>query len=414
MSGWFESRWVQLPAIATLLGDPGELPAGFLAAGLSAGVKTDGDLDVGLLFCEAADCVSAARFCVSGVLAAPVVLCQEECNLGALRAVVANSGNANAATGEAGMEQARLVQRAAADALGLEPSQVATASTGVIGVLLPGGPIARCIDRGSASLHAAGAGDFAAAIRTTDAIDKHLSLSLTLPSGTVRLSAQCKGAGMISPRFATMLCFIQTDAAISAETADLLLGVTVKRSFDRVSVDGQLSTNDTVVLMASGASGVVIEPESGDELRFGEALDALLRELALRIVIDGEGAKRVGRVHVRGGDSGDVDAVARAVANSPLVKAALFGGDPNWGRVAQAVGAAMPGTSPLRFDIAIEGIDVCIDGSGVEFDLNALTDAVSGSEVDYAVKLPGSGAETEVFFSDLSYDYVKINADYTT
>jgi glutamate N-acetyltransferase/amino-acid N-acetyltransferase len=414
MSGWFESRWVQLPAIATLLGDPGELPAGFLAAGLSAGVKTDGDLDVGLLFCEAADCVSAARFCVSGVLAAPVVLCQEECNLGALRAVVANSGNANAATGEAGMEQARLVQRAAADALGLEPSQVATASTGVIGVLLPGGPIARCIDRGSASLHAAGAGDFAAAIRTTDAIDKHLSLSLTLPSGTVRLSAQCKGAGMISPRFATMLCFIQTDAAISAETADLLLGVTVKRSFDRVSVDGQLSTNDTVVLMASGASGVVIEPESGDELRFGEALDALLRELALRIVIDGEGAKRVGRVHVRGGDPGDVDAVARAVANSPLVKAALFGGDPNWGRVAQAVGAAMPGTSPLRFDIAIEGIDVCIDGSGVEFDLNALTDAVSGSEVDYAVKLPGSGAETEVFFSDLSYDYVKINADYTT
>jgi glutamate N-acetyltransferase / amino-acid N-acetyltransferase len=414
MSGWFESRWVDLPPTATVLDDPGALPAGFRAAGLSAGIKAGGDLDVGVILCESADCVSAARFCVSGVLAAPVVLCQEECELSGVRAVVANSGNANAATGEAGLEQARLVQRAAASEFGLEAREVAVASTGVIGVLLPGGHIARAVDGARPSLTATGASDFAAAIRTTDSIDKHVSLSVVLPSGTVKLSAQCKGAGMISPRFATMLCFIQTDASISPETAELLLGVTVKRSFDRVSVDGQLSTNDTVLLMASGASGVLIEPESEDELGFGAVLDALLRELALRMVIDGEGAKRVGRVHVRGGDSGDVDAVARAVANSPLVKAALFGGDPNWGRVAQAVGAAMPGSAPLRFDISIEGIEVCADGAGIEFDRDELTRAVSGHEVDYAVTLPGSGAETEVFFSDLSYDYVKINADYTT
>src|SRR3712207_2059166 len=143
--------------------------------------------------------------------------------------------------------------------------------------------------------------DLAHAIRTTDALDTHVALDVDLPGGTVRLTAQAKGAGMIQPSFATMLCFVQTDAVLSAETCDLLLGVCVKRSFDRISVDGQLSTNDTAILMASGASGVAVEPETEDELRFGEALDALLRQLALLMVKDGEGAKHVGRVVVRGG-----------------------------------------------------------------------------------------------------------------
>ena len=158
----------------------------------------------------------------------------------------------------------------------------------------------------------------------------------------MRLCAQAKGAGMISPAFATMLCFVQTDAALEPETADLLLGVCVKRSFDRISVDGQLSTNDTAILMASGASDVRVKPESEDEIRFGEALDMLLRRLALQIVRDGEGAKRVGRVVVHGGHEETVVRSARAVADSPLVKAALHGGDPNWGRIAQAVGGALP------------------------------------------------------------------------
>jgi glutamate N-acetyltransferase/amino-acid N-acetyltransferase len=219
---------------------------------------------------------------------------------------------------------------------------------------------------------------------------------------------------MISPQFATMLCFVQTDADLGAQTADLLLGVTVKRSFDRISVDGQLSTNDTVILMASAASGVRVEPETDDELRFGEALDALLRQLALRIVADGEGATRVGRVAVRGGGEASVSRVARAVANSPLVKAALFGGDANWGRIAQAIGGALPGSAPLAFDIAIEGITVCRAGAAVAFDADALARAVSANEVLYEIDLPGEGAETELFFSDLSYDYVKINAEYTT
>ncbi len=195
-------------------------------------------------------------------------------------------------------------------------------------------------------------------------------------------TAQCKGAGMISPRFATMFCFVQTDAALAPATADLLLGVTVKRSFDRASVDGQLSTNDIAVLMCSGASGVQLAPESEDELRFGEALDALLRQLAIMMVADGEGAARIARVLVRGGHIEDAEAVARAVANSPLVKAALHSGDPNWGRIVQAVGAALSGrdrfTAPLAVDISLEGIHVCSAGAAIDYDEARLGGGVEG------------------------------------
>ena len=183
----------------------------------------------------------------------------------------------------------------------------------------------------------------------------------------------------------------------------------VKRSFDRISVDGQLSTNDTVVLQASGASGVAVTSQSDDELRFGEAIDALLRYLALLIVRDGEGAARVGRVVVHGGHEETTVAAARAVANSPLVKAALHGGDPNWGRIAQAVGAAIHDAAPLPLDIWIDDVQVCAHGMAIPHEPPTL-----GDEVEYTIVLPGEGAETEVFFSDLSHDYVRINAEYTT
>jgi len=284
----------------------------------------------------------------------------------------------------------------------------------VIGVPLDAGEAIRGIARARGELREYGHGDFAEAIRTTDKFPKEIEVDVALPSGTVRLTAQAKGAGMISPAFATMLCFIQTDAVLSAETADLLLGVTVARSFDRVSVDGQLSTNDTVILQASGLSGVVVEPQSEDEMRFGEALDWALRKLALDIVRDGEGSKRIGRVVVSGGDDLVVANVARAIANSPLVKAALHGGDPNWGRIAQAVGAAIYDAAPLPLDISIEGVKVCSAGAATRYDVAGLAEAVTGDEVEYAVALPGDGAEAEVFFSDLSHEYVTINADYTT
>jgi glutamate N-acetyltransferase/amino-acid N-acetyltransferase len=412
-AGFFTSRWAPRPDHVLEAATP---PAGFRLAGAAAGVKAPGagGLDLGLLVCDAAGAVSAARFCDSGVLAAPVVVTREGCDLHAIRAVVANSGNANAATGEAGIAQAVLVQESAASVLGLSTREVAVASTGVIGVLLPGERVAAAVPALAQAASSDGMDDFAEAIKTTDALDKHVQLSVELPSGTVRLSAAAKGAGMISPRFATMLCFVQTDAALTPASADVLLGAAVARSFDRISVDGQLSTNDTALLMASGQSGVHVEPGSADEARFGEALDALLLALALRMVADGEGARRIARVHVRGGGAETAERVARAVANSPLVKAALFGGDPNWGRVAQAIGAALPGTAPLSFGIAIEGVPVARDGAGVDHDAAALIAAVSGEEVLYEIALPGEGAQAELFFSDLSYDYVKINAEYTT
>jgi glutamate N-acetyltransferase/amino-acid N-acetyltransferase len=410
---FFDSRWIEKPAHVTEL-EGGGLPQGFRAAGVAAGLKPSGGRDVGLLVCDAPDATSAARFTASGVVAPPVVITKERTDLGGLRAVAVNSGNANAATGSRGMDAAAKMQGAAAMCAGVPEDRVAVASTGVIGVQLDTDKVTKGLLDARGRLARDGDQPFAEAIRTTDALPKQATLEVALSAGTVRLTAQAKGAGMIQPQFATMLCFVQTDAALPVETADLLFGVCVKRSFDRISVDGQLSTNDTAILIASGASGVTVAPESEDEFRFGEALDALLRQLALLIARDGEGAKRVGRVVVTGGHQGAVDLAARGVANSPLVKAALHGGDPNWGRIAQAVGGALPGSAPLALDIWVEDVQVCARGAGVPFDVPALAAAVAGPEVEYRVALPGEGADAEVFFSDLSHEYVTINADYTT
>ncbi len=417
---FFRSRWAPAPEHVDELGSSAGLPGGFRAAGVAAGLKPSGNPDLGLLVCEARGAVSAARFTSSAAPAAPVLLSRERCDLGALRVVLANSGCANAATGRRGLDDAAKTQGAAALATGVEESAVALASTGAISQLLPVDAVLKGVLEAQKRLSRDGDQDFQKAIETTDAFEKRANLEVTLPSGLVRLNAQCKGAGMISPRFATMLCFVQTDAGLSAETADLLLGVCVRRSFDRASVDGQLSTNDTAILMCSGSSGVRVAPESEDELLLGEALDALLRQLAIMMVADGEGAARIGRVVVRGGLLEDAEAAARAVANSPLVKAALHGGDPNWGRIVQAVGGAVRNPpedgypAPLALDVAIEGVPVCAGGAAIGYDEDALARAVQGDEIEYEVGLPGDGAETEVFFSDLSHEYVRINAEYTT
>lgn len=404
----FTSRWLELPGHVTEDDDVGTLPDGFRAAGVAAGIKPEG-LDLGLIVADPHETTSAAKFTRSGVLAAPVQVTQERTDLGHIRAVVANSGNANAATGRPGLDEAARMQGAAAMTGGAATEHVAVCSTGVIGVQLDGQTVIKGLLALRPELRQDGALDFADAIKTTDAIDKQLALTVALPGGDVRLTAQAKGAGMIQPNFATMLCFVQTDAVLPAETADLLLGVCVKRSFDRISVDGQLSTNDTAILQASGASGVAVEPESEAELRFGEALDYALRRLALLMVRDGEGARRVTRVVVRGGVAEGVERVAREIANSPLVKTAIYGGDPNWGRIAQAIGAALPGMHPLAFDIAIDGTVVCSGGFATK-----KVAEFSGDEVEVEITLPGEGAETEVFFSDLGHEYITINADYTT
>jgi glutamate N-acetyltransferase/amino-acid N-acetyltransferase len=411
---FFASRWVPRPAHVSELPLDSGLPKGFRAAGVTCGIKPSGRPDLGLLVCDAPGATSAARFTTSSAPAAPVLVSRERCRLNELRAVLANSGCANAATGRRGLDDAAKTQGAAATAAGVAPAHVALASTGGISQDLPVDAMLKGILEARTQLREGGDVAFQRAIQTTDSTEKRACLRVELPSGAVRMSAQCKGAGMISPRFATMLCFVETDAALSAQTADLLLGVCVRRSFDRASVDGQLSTNDTAILMCSGESGVRVAPESEDELRLGEALDALLRQLAIMIVADGEGAGRMARVVVRGGELAIVETAARAVANSPLVKAALHGGDPNWGRIVQAVGGALPSAEPLAVDVTIEGIAVCSAGAAIEHDDRALAAAVRRPEVELELALPGSGADTEVFFSDLSHDYVTLNAEYTT
>ena len=289
------------------------------------------------------------------------------------------------------------------------------ASTGVIGVPLDASVAIKGIARARAELREYGQVDFSEAIRTTDKFAKEIEVDVALPSGTVRLTAQAKGAGMISPAFATMLCFIQTDAALAAETADLLLGVCVARSFDRVSVDGQLSTNDTVILQASGASGVVIEPQSEDEIRFGEALDWALRKLALDIVRDGEGSKRIGRVVVRGGSDEVVDPrgardrqLAAGEGRAARRRPELGADRPGRRRRAARHGAAGAGHLH-RERPGLRG------GDGDPARRRRRWPRRSrGDEVEYDVVLPGDGAEAEVFFSDLSHEYVTINAEYTT
>jgi glutamate N-acetyltransferase / amino-acid N-acetyltransferase len=403
---FFRSRWVEAPAHAREL-EPHALPAGFRAAGVAAGIKPDG-LDVGVLVSDEPDTVSAARFTTNARLGAPVIVSMQA-DLDRLRAVAANSGCSNVGDGQRGLDTAAAMQSTAAERLGLEPARVAVASTGVIGHELPREKVLAGVRDACAALD----GDavaFSESILTSDRGPKRACLEVELGAGSVRLAAQAKGAGMIEPRFATMFCFVQTDAALEQHTLDLLTGVCVKRSFDRISVDGQLSTSDTVFALAGGASGIRVEPESADELRLGEAMDALLRQLALEIVADGEGAKRVGRIVVNGRRDA-VEPVARAIANSPLVKAALHGGDPNFGRILQAAGMAWPPGEPFVADLAIEGHQVVSAGDAVEL---APAELVQGREVEYVLTMPGEGGETEVFFSDLSPEYVSYNADYTS
>jgi len=406
---FFTSRWIERPEHVSEL-DPAALPLGFKAAAVAAGLKPDG-LDVGVLFSEEAETVSAARFTTNARVGAPVVA-SREADLGRLRAVVANSGGSNTGDGERGLHTAYATQALAAELLEIEPAQVGVASTGVIGMELPREPLLNGV-RSAIERLGDDADTFSRAILTSDRDVKRTCLNVALPGGEVRLAAQAKGAGMISPRYATMFCFVQTDAELSQETIELLTGVTVKRSFDRITVDGQLSTSDTVFALANGASGLRVEPETEAELRLGEAMDAMLRQLAIEIVGDGEGCTRVGRIVVRG-RSDTVEPVARAIANSPLVKTALHGADPNFGRILQAAGMAYPPGEGFVVDLEIEDRQVVSAGATVIDDLRELGPLVQGDEVQYTLTLPGEGAETEVFFSDLSPEYVHFNSEYTS
>jgi glutamate N-acetyltransferase/amino-acid N-acetyltransferase len=380
---FFRSRWVTPPEGVEEL-DPAELAPGFRAAGVACGLKGDGVTDVGLLACDSDSVRSALGLTANAAAAAPVRVCRERCDGAGIRAVAVNSGNANAATGEQGYLDALAMRDAAAEALGIDARAVAVAETGMIGVPLEIEAVTTGVLEAAELLSPTGAGDFARAIMTTDRGPKRC----TLRAAGVTLSAQAKGAGMIQPGFATMLCFVQTDGALDDPEAEL--GVGLAGSMERITVDGQLSTNDTVLLQTTGAAGPL--PEG--------LLEAALLQLALEIVADGEGATRVGRVEVRQAASeSEADRVARTIANSPLVKTALYGRDSNWGRIAQAAGMALAGEElpelgPDRIDAA--------DLSG------------DGEEAEITVALGRGSASALVYFSDLTPEYVRINSEYTT
>jgi glutamate N-acetyltransferase/amino-acid N-acetyltransferase len=382
--GFFRSRWVEAPAGVEQL-DPAQLAPGFRAGGARCGLKKSGGTDIGLLVCDVPGVSSAMVLTANASAAAPIRVCRNAVALDRVRAAVVNSGNANAETGEKGYQDAFEMCRRAADALGLGNEEVAVAETGTIGVPLPIGAVLDGIDAAAAALSPHGGLDFSDAITTTDRWPKRVTLRVD----GVTVSAQAKGAGMIEPRMATMLCFVQTDAAVADPGAELRAAVDA--SFNRITVDGQMSTNDCVLLQATGAAGKPL-PEG--------LLTALLTQLAIEIVRDGEGAARAARITVEEAASpAEAERVARAIANSPLVKTALYGRDPNWGRIAQAAGAALAGED--LEEIGAERIDAAELGAASE-------------EADIVLRLGRGGHCASVWFSDLGHEYVTLNAEYTT
>jgi glutamate N-acetyltransferase/amino-acid N-acetyltransferase len=394
--------------------DPTRMPDGFRAAGVATGSKPSGRRDVGVLVCDEDAAVSTALFTRNAVAGAPVKV-SRLAQLDRLRGVAVNAGNANVGTGARGIEVAEGMAGRIAAGIGVEASRVGVASTGVIGVQLESEPILDGVARAVEGLAPGGGGDFSEAILTGDRGPKRACLELSLSAGPVLLSAQCKGAGMISPDYATTLCFVETDAAFEPPAFERIVREATACSFERITVDGQLSTSDSLFAFASGRSGHAIDAGSEGERTFATALEALFRQLALEIVADGEGATRVARLVVRGPEDA-VEPVARAIGNSPLVKCALYGADPNWGRILQAAGQALAGGTD-EMDLAIEGVAVVKAGDDLplgEGDRRRLDEAMQGAEVEIELALAGGDAEAELFFCDLGHDYVSFNSEYTT
>ena len=379
-------------------------PSGFRAAGVAAGLKRSGGRDVALVVNDGPSDAAAAVFTRNRVQAAPVLWSRQAIADGRLRAVVLNSGGANACTGPAGFADTHATAECVATALDIGAGDVAVCSTGLIGERLPMDALLAGITRTAAALDRDGGPNAADAIRTTDTVAKQAVR--VHPDGWT-VGGMAKGAGMLAPALATMLSVITTDAAVSADRLDAVLHDAVRRTFERVDADGCLSTNDTVIMLASGASGL---PAQSTDL--GVLVEAVCADLAGQLVDDAEGATKHVAVVVGGAASED-DAVevGRAVARNNLLKCALFGNDPNWGRVLAAVGTTSAAFEPDRLDVSINGVEVCRAGAaGEPRDRVDLT----GRAVTIAVDLHAGVASSTIRTTDLSYDYVRTNSAYST
>jgi glutamate N-acetyltransferase/amino-acid N-acetyltransferase len=387
---------------------------GFNAGAAAAGVK-EGPLreDLAVVVADA-PCVAHAVFTQCKVVAAPVLVSRERIRGGHAQGIVINSGNANACTGEAGLRDAREMAELAASQTGIHPALMLVASTGLIGVALP----MDRIRRGIRNLRPTpdGGHDAARAVMTTDLVSKEVAVSLDLAGKTVTIGGMAKGAGMVHPHMATMLCVVTTDADLDPRLARGALQTAADRSFNQISIDGDTSTNDMLTLLASGESGTGrIRPGSPDGVAFAAGLEAVCTVLARMVARDGEGATRLIEVRVEGARSNEqARRVAREVVRSNLVKAAIYGRDPNWGRIVAAVGNAGASVDPNGIDVFIGDQQVTRDGAAAPFDPTEVSAAMGADEVVIRVVLDRGSGVGMAWGCDLTEGYVKINAEYST
>ncbi|WP_454084705.1 bifunctional glutamate N-acetyltransferase/amino-acid acetyltransferase ArgJ [Georgenia sp. Marseille-Q6866] len=383
-------------------------PQGFRAAGVPAGLKSSGGKDVALVVNDGPSAVAAAVFTTNRVVAAPVVWSRTAVGDGIARAVVLNSGGANACTGPDGFADTHATAEHVAERLDVSSGDVVVCSTGLIGERLNMPALTAGIDAAAAALSADGGADAAEAIMTTDSVAK----TVHVQGEGWSVGGMAKGAGMLAPALATMLCVLTTDAELNPAQADAMLREATRLSFDRVDSDGAMSTNDTVILLASGASGVRPDPAA-----FQKALTAATQQLARQLIADAEGASHDVAVTVTGATSETAAlAVARAVTRSNLFKAAMFGNDPNWGRIIAAAGTVPEDVAPydpLLLDVTINGVQVCRAG-GVGED-RSLVDLAASREVHVEIALhAGDAPPVTVWTNDLTHDYVHENSAYST
>ena len=387
---------------------------GFRASGVSAGIKRSGKPDLALVVADQ-PAAAAAVFTTNRVQAAPVVISRQRVRRGAARAVLINSGCANCLTGAAGARDARRLGRAAAQALGVREQDVLLASTGIIGRRLPVPRIERAVPKLIARLGRANHRAAAAAILTTDLVPKESAVEATVKGRTFRVGGMAKGAGMIAPSMATMLCVITTDAEISPGLLHRLLRGVTGRTFNRISVDGDMSTNDSVFALASGRAGVVIRDGTDGARVFACALESVAERLAAQIVRDGEGATRTMEVQVLGArNEREAQACARQVACSPLVKTMLAGADPNVGRIAGAVGASPARFDPRKLEIHIGSQRVVAQGAALRLGKSVTRALLAHPAVSVRIDLHAGRAQGRMLTCDLTAAYVRINAGYTT
>ncbi|MGB6220438.1 bifunctional glutamate N-acetyltransferase/amino-acid acetyltransferase ArgJ [Haloferula sp.] len=387
-------------------------PRGFRTAAIACGIKNPKlkRLDLGLIASDK-PCTSAGTFTTNRVKAAPVRFSQINIRKGNIQAIIANSGNANACTGVHGISDARSMADGVAKPLGLKRSEIGVCSTGVIGLPMPMSRIEPHYGTLVEALGTKNGTDFAKAIITSDTHHKELAISFDLGGHRVRLGGCVKGAGMICPSMATMLCFITTDASIPKATLQKAVEEVVEESFNRITIDGDMSTNDTVLVLANGASGMPPVRRNGPRCRqFRQALRWLMLELAKMIVRDGERVTKFVTVKVRGAKTYlDAKKVTEAVCKSQLVKASWNGGDPNWGRVIHAVGYSRARIREELIDILYDGVPACLGGLQAETPMDRLRDIVAHDEFNIEIHLNQGKADYEMYSSDLSPEYVDFN-----